>query len=404
MSQKRIQIPIQTQKQTEKLSITLATRIHLGQQSTPPSQAKLTRSLATFLETAHHIKAKRTVIAIDPAPKIKYYDLYSSIQSALIQARKVAKEELDPWDSDPTAGQVGCTLLKVTPWGNFVPALNALTSWACVNQYNHIDEEEDNVIRMNNYGHDDTDDDNDNVPEKSIIMFISAETSVTGESVQVLGRHMTDDTLVVGAALPGHDYHQYSKSKSSSALPSTTSAAASASGPFSTMIEALEVPLNGRTCPWNTLAMWDLNKLALMGFPLCADGIHTLLNDDAPLGQDGKRTRTLVAGGIEEFATILLHQRNSGSGNGHGSGDGDNSGDNSGSNAKAKLVRVEGVAWEQEFEDEARRKWHENKMKSKESRAEVHRMLLGGGKAGAGGSEGVVYHCSGRIGYSALMH
>ncbi len=32
--------------------------------------------------------------------------------------------------------------------------------------------------------------------------------------------------------------------------------------------------LNGRNVPWNTAAMWALPKLALLGFPLIADGFE----------------------------------------------------------------------------------------------------------------------------------
>ena len=48
--------------------------------------------------------------------------------------------------------------------------------------------------------------------------------------------------------------------------------------------------------------------------------------------------------------------------------------------SKAKLVKVPGIEWEQLFEDEDRKKWHEAKMKSKISRAEMHREALGSGK------------------------
>ena len=48
--------------------------------------------------------------------------------------------------------------------------------------------------------------------------------------------------------------------------------------------------------------------------------------------------------------------------------------------SKAKLVKVPGIEWEQKFEDEDRKQWHEAKMKSKISRAEMHRMALGGSK------------------------
>ena len=32
--------------------------------------------------------------------------------------------------------------------------------------------------------------------------------------------------------------------------------------------------IRGRTCPWNTFAIWDVKKLALTGFPLIGDGIE----------------------------------------------------------------------------------------------------------------------------------
>lgn len=30
--------------------------------------------------------------------------------------------------------------------------------------------------------------------------------------------------------------------------------------------------LRGRTCPWNTFAIWNIDILALIGFPMIADG------------------------------------------------------------------------------------------------------------------------------------
>jgi hypothetical protein len=271
---------------TSEPSIILATRIHLGKQSSPPDQSKLVKTLSTFLQTATSINASQALIAVDPQEKIKGYDLVSSIEQALEEATKSSQDQ-------------HCAIIKVSPWGSFVPALNALTSWACKNQ--------------KEYGN-------------TVIMFISAETSVTRETITDMSQHMADDTLVIGAALPGHEY----KGDGSK--------------------DGTEVDLNGRTCPWNTSAMWNLNKLALLGFPLVADGLHQQ--------EDG----TPVAAGIEEFATVLLHQRMDPGG------------------SKAKLVKVVGVEWEQDFEDEERRKWHEAKMKSKVTRAEVHRSLLGGGK------------------------
>ncbi len=54
---------------------------------------------------------------------------------------------------------------------------------------------------------------------------------------------MDEDTLVVGKALDGHD--------------------------FSEGVHRLR----GRTCPWNTFAIWSLPKISLIGFPLVGDGV-----------------------------------------------------------------------------------------------------------------------------------
>lgn len=32
--------------------------------------------------------------------------------------------------------------------------------------------------------------------------------------------------------------------------------------------------LRGRTCPWNTCAIWDVKKLSVLGFPMVGDGIY----------------------------------------------------------------------------------------------------------------------------------
>jgi hypothetical protein len=267
--------------------IILATRLHLGKQSTSPSPEKVNDMIETFLNNARSINAFKSVIAVDSETKIEDYDYPSVIEEIL--SRKIHE----------TFQDVDCSVLRVTPWGSFVPALNALTSWACRNR-----------------GKDGS----------YVIVFISAEMSLGGSSCSELIQHMNvEDTLVVGAALPGHDYRG-SESEH-------------------------EVELTGRTCPWNTLAMWNLEKLALIGFPLVGDGLHRL--------QDG----STAPGGIEEFATVLLHQRM----------------DLNKISTKAKLVKVSGVEWDQTFDDEDRRKWHEAKMNSKNTRAEIHKGLLGGG-------------------------
>lgn len=277
----------------------VATRIHLGKQKTPPPQSKLNNTVKSFLDLASSIRATKASIAVDSQPKIEGYDLVQAIEEAIARASETLSrtEEVG----------VECDIVRVSPWGNFILPLNALVSWACTtNLPNDLD-------------------------AKSIL-FVSAEMSLTYDSVRDLCEVMDSDTLVAGAVLPGHDY----KGKQ---------------GDRETVVE-----LNGRTCPWNTAAMWNLKKLGLCGFPLVAEGIL-------------KKEGNYVAGGIEEFSTILLQQKIFPP-----------------EQMKAKLVRVTGVEWEQTFEDEERRQWHETKMKSKFTRAEAHRELLGG-------SKGFVIHC-----------
>mmetsp|Transcript_16716 Transcript_16716/g.25253 ORF Transcript_16716/g.25253 Transcript_16716/m.25253 type:complete len:263 (+) Transcript_16716:143-931(+) len=177
-------------------------------------------------------------------------------------------------------------VIPVKPWGKFVAALNAILMSSAKAGASHC-------------------------------LFCSAETQASPKSISKLLEHMDEDTLVVGAVLQGHDYQPNSIQK-----------------------------LNGRTTPWNTLAIWDVNKLALTGFPLVADGIHRV---------DG----ISVDAGVEEVSAIALIQNILGS-----------------DRAKAKLVPVPDITWDQDFPDEQRRKWHEKKMMSKVERPAKHLDLM----------------------------
>jgi hypothetical protein len=102
-----------------------------------------------------------------------------------------------------------------------------------------------------------------------------------------------------------------------------------------------------RTTPWNTLCVWNLEKLSLIGFASVSD-----------LGKSA---------GIEECVAIALLQRLFPK------------------KSVAKLVKVEDISWEETFADEERRKWHEEKMKSKLERAAHQLNELG--------LSGTVLHC-----------
>jgi hypothetical protein len=61
--------------------------------------------------------------------------------------------------------------------------------------------------------------------------------------VVALLSHLDESTLIVGPALEGHVFSEG------------------------------EQGLRGRTCPWNTLALWSVRKLSVVGFPLMGDGL-----------------------------------------------------------------------------------------------------------------------------------
>lgn len=92
-------------------------------------------------------------------------------------------------------------------------------------------------------------------------LFIqSVDIEVSKQDVINMMSQMQDDTLVVGAQLaPSHG-----------GKPGI-------------------VPLNGYTSPWNTFAIWNIQRLSMLGFQGVSDA--------------------LIAGGMEEVVTIALHQR-----------------------------------------------------------------------------------------------
>jgi len=137
------------------------------------------------------------------------------------------------------------------------------------------------------------------------LLFQSIEVTLEKEDVAKLALHLDKETLVVGAKL--HPKHGAKKGKQ---------------------------PLNGWNTPWNTLALWDLQKLGLTGFLTISSG-----NIDA------------IAGGVEEVAAISLLQYLKPK------------------TMQAKLVDLPTVHWDATWECALRTKYHESKMASKGERA-----------------------------------
>ncbi|KAL9187101.1 hypothetical protein ACHAXT_010821 [Thalassiosira profunda] len=295
----------------------VATRLHLGHAEHPPPPAKLRATLTSFARLAAAVGADRAVVAVDAEEKLEGYDLTGEV-ARICNSLNCDGDDSSEMDGDGAAATAASTntgaeplpppppplhVLPIRPWGQFVPALNAIVAHCARNGARRV-------------------------------LLASAEVQLTQEAMDVLHSHLDmDTTLVVGAALPGHEYRAPENEAE------------------------VEVALTGRTVPWNTCAVWNVPKLALTGFPLVAEGLHP-----AEDGGEG-------ASGVEEACTIAALQRIL-----------------SPERARAKLVAVPGTAWEQDFEgDEKRREWHERKMRSKVTRAKRQLELMG--------LEGTVVHC-----------
>ena len=119
----------------------------------------------------------------------------------------------------------------VTPWGKFVMPLNALVLKAALAGANHL-------------------------------LLASAEFAPTEDQVDHLLQHMGGGSLVAGAKFAEHEFHP-----------------------------GEEVEGTGTTVPWNTFALWNLETLSRIGFPLVGD---------SPLDP--------AQAGVEEVATIATFQ------------------------------------------------------------------------------------------------
>ena len=111
-------------------------------------------------------------------------------------------------------------IIPMLYWGKFVPALNALIGTAA-----------------------------EQFPKATSLLLQSLEMDVDTTSIELLHSHFDHSRdLVVGAAMPGHDFQPDPESQ--------------------------PIELSGLTSPWNTLALWNLEKLAKVGFVLTGDALR----------------------------------------------------------------------------------------------------------------------------------
>lgn len=144
--------------------------------------------------------------------------------------------------------------------------------------------------------------------DDTCVLIQSVEIQCTSKHIDRLRSYLIDDDILcVGVALDGHQ-----------------------------ILNKTFVQLQGDTSPWNTFALWNLEKLIRTGFPTCADRL------DPP--------------GMEDAAVIALQQRLFGGA----------------MKNRVLLIRLnEDVRWLNRFEhDEQRSLQHQKKMKSKNKRTE----------------------------------
>ena len=206
----------------------------------------------------------------------------------VLVAVNVDADKTDAVNAVNSLGLEGVCAVPVTPWGKFVMPLNALVIEACEAGASHL-----------------------------LLASVEVADSLTIENIGQLCELIADDVLVVGAAMEGHNV------KSSQGIDLSIDGA------------------DGRSVPWNTLALWDLKYLQRFGFPLIGDALF------------GPKQA-----GVEEVSTIALYQKVY-------------------PELEALLVVLPGIKWDTADFDEERRKGHEAKMASKVSRPAAQMAELG---------------------------
>ena len=118
--------------------------------------------------------------------------------------------------------------------------------------------------------------------ETSVIIQ-SVEIQCTSEQIHRLRTYLAEkNVLCVGAALDGHQIIDNASSRT-------------------------HLPLQGDTSPWNTLIIWNLEKLRRTGFPLCADFVKPCgMEDSAVIGLQQK-----LFGGIALNRALLVRLNSS---------------------------------------------------------------------------------------------
>ena len=297
------------------------------QATNPLSQEAVQEKIDKFARLCVLAHALQGIIAVDGHDTVLVQHVTKAITNTTSQT--LPSSGVPSKDQSPPPQLV---VLPVTPWGQFVPALNALIAHALEPPTQQPQQQDATTVTS----------------PADFILFASAETAATEQSIATLMQHMDrHTTLVVGARLTGHSH---------TTTTDTTASSSSDKEDGPGHYQVLE--LNGRTTPWNTLAVWNLSKLAVTGFVMVSEGLVA----PPPSPSDGEETtnrQTTKYAGVEEVVTIALLQQLLGR-----------------DEARAKLVPVPGIAWDASFGGDAQRQaWHESKMQSKLTRAAIQLQL-----------------------------
>ena len=147
--------------------LVIASRLHLGRASEPPSDDHIQKILDNLGGMATSLDAQNyettVLLGVDATPKLEGYDYVDAVTYVLSTMQQY---------------QDKIVVLAVTPWGKFVPALNALVRHAKAEI------------------------------KADLIMFVSAEVHASAATIETLCRHVASDknVIVAGAAMNGHEY------------------------------------------------------------------------------------------------------------------------------------------------------------------------------------------------------
>ncbi|CAF0805106.1 unnamed protein product [Adineta steineri] len=154
--------------------------------------------------------------------------------------------------------------------------------------------------------------------DQSFILIQSVEIQCTSQHIDCLRSYLQEDNILcVGAALDGHQI-------------------------FTNDLNKTYLPLQGVTSPWNTFAIWNLEKLRRTGFPMCSDFVNPSGMEDAAV----IALQQKLFGGRTKNRALLIHFHNN-------------------------------VQWLNQFDyDQDRCSKHEIKMKSKNNRTKQLLQML----------------------------